>query len=156
MRLKLNKASKSLSIKRLLTHWLIPVWVTLAIYLAFFLLSLTTSHFDWAISGRLLVVLSPILATMLFVMYVFWYLIPKWPLETALIMLAIMCIIFLLASGKDFPIASQIRDYISNNFDINYFAASMTIAGLVIAIFALYSQEKKRKRKRPIPPNKKP
>ena len=77
-------------------------------------------------------------------MYILWYLIPRRPLETGLIMLLIMFGVFMFASVKDDNIALQIRTYLSERFDITFFATAMTIGGLLIAVWAVYNQQRKK------------
>lgn len=140
-----KKAAKTLSIKRLITYWLIPVWVALVFTLVLFVIALTTTHFDWAMTGRFLLAFSPILGVTLALMYILWYLVPRWPLETGLIVLLIMFGAYLFASLNDNNLALQVRAYLSERFNIDFFAASMTLGGLLIALYAIYIQQRKSK-----------
>jgi len=138
-----KKTSKVPSIRRLLIYWLIPVWIVLLLMLAWFIFVLVESNFDWLIAWRLLVVMLPIFGAVLTLIYIFWYLIPLRPLETGLIMLLIMFGVFLFASVNDNNIALQIRTYLSERFDVPFFATAMTIGGLLIAVWAIYNQQRK-------------
>lgn len=140
-----KKAAKMPSIKRLLTYWLRPVWVTLALMLLLSMMVLTTTHFDWNIPARFLRAFVPVFLMLLAFMYILWYLIPIWPLETGLITLLVIFIAFLLASANNFPFAPQIRAYVSKGFDMDFFVAAITIGGLIVTLYAVYVQQRKPK-----------
>jgi len=140
-----EKTSKVPSIRRLLIYWLIPVWIVLLLMLAWFIFVLVESNFDWLTARRLLVVMLPIFGTVLILMYIFWYLIPLRPLETGLIMLLILFGVFMFASVNDNNIALQMRTYLSERFDVTFFATAITIGGLLIALWAIYNQQRKQK-----------
>lgn len=141
-----EKAVKSLSTKRLITYWLRPVWIILALMLVLFLFVLTTSRFDWVTAWHLLIVLLPVYGLMLATMYVLWYLVPTWPLETGMITLLIMFSVYLFASLNDNNLALQLRTYLSEHFNTDFFAVSMTLGGLLVALYAIYIQQRKQKR----------
>jgi len=113
--------------------------------LAWFIFVLVESNFDWLTARRLLVVMLPIFGTVLILMYIFWYLIPLRPLETGLIMLLILFGVFMFASVNDNNIALQMRTYLSERFDVTFFATAITIGGLLIALWAIYNQQRKQK-----------
>lgn len=139
-----KKTSKVPSIRRLLIYWLLPVWIVLLLMLALFIIVLVESDFGWLTAWRLLFIISPIFGVILTLIYIFLYLIPIRPLETGLITLFILCSVFLFASINDNNIALQMRTYLSERFDVTFFATSMTIGGLFIAIWAIYYQQRKR------------
>lgn len=140
-----ERTPKALSIRRLITHWLKPVWVTLAFVLILLVFSLVVTHFGWAVTGRFLLTISPVFISTLAIMYLFAYLIPLWPLETAFATIFIMFGIYLFASQNNDNVALAIRTYLSKQFNIDFFSVSMTLAGVLIALYAIYKQERKPK-----------
>lgn len=138
-----KKTSKVPSIRRLLIYWLMPVWIVLLLMLALFIVVLVELDFDWLTAWRFLAIMLPIFGVVLTLIYIFWYAIPRRPLETGLIMLLILFSVFLFASVNDNNIALQMRTYLSERFDITFFATGMTIGGLFIAVWVIYKQQRK-------------
>jgi len=66
---------------------------------------------------------------------------------TGLIILLIVLFVFQLASGNNTDFAPQIRAYLTESFDIDFFATAMTMGGVLVAIYAIYKQQQKQKLK---------
>ena len=139
-----KKTSKVPSIRRLLIYWLVPVWIVLAFMIALFIILLVESNFDWLTAWRFLLIILPVFGVFLALMYIFLYVAPQRPFETGLAILFILSGVFLFASINDNNIALQMRTYLSERFDITFFATGMTIGGLFIAVWVIYNQQRKK------------
>ena len=94
--------------------------------------------FQWELLFQTLGVFRLAFPIILVCVFILAFLVLRFHIYTAIAMLLVGTFAFFLASMKTNPVSQQISEYIRVQFEVEFFAAAVTMLALAIALFEVY------------------
>lgn len=129
--------------------WLSAFWSTMPVIIAIILvvfILVAISSFQWHLVLNVFRVLWPAFAVIIAFVYTLFLLTMKYPIGTITTGLMLIAFTLLLASQKGNYIADELRGYITDNFEINYFLGAITVIALALAFSTIRMKDRKSRR----------
>lgn len=120
------------------------IWAGFALLLMVVLVvvCVAVKGFRWELFFQALCSLRLVFPVMLAFVFILAFLVLRFPIYNMFVMLLVVALAFLLASMKNNPISQQISEYIHTQFEVELFAAAITMLALVSALFEVYRRSR--------------
>ncbi len=105
---------------------------------------ISLNNWDWSLFIFIFQYLWPLFLIFLAIVFFFIFILTRF-IQSAFLGLFSMALLRIIASLKQNQIADAIRIYIDTNFDLNYFAAGVTVLAFAITVFSIYRERQKNK-----------
>ena len=110
----------------------------LVVMLVLVVLAVAIEGFQWELLFQTLGVFRLAFPIILACVFILAFLVLRFHIYTAIAMLLVGTFAFFLASIKTNPVSQQISEYIRVQFEVELFAAAITMLALAIALFEVY------------------
>lgn len=114
----------------------------LVLMLLLVVVAVAVSGFQWGLLFQTLGAFRLAFPIILVCVFILTFLVLRFHIYTTLVVLLVGAFAFFLASMKASPICQQISEYIHLHFQVDLFAAAVTMLALAIALFEVYRRSR--------------